>query len=478
MKIQIIDPVDTQIMEVVPEELKWIKDLLSHKATFFIRKQYKSKRKEYRKSLVVGTKKSGYFFPTGFVPKVIKSAKTSNIDLKVEGQSTLEHLVPISKIQVPGKELREDQTRLVTSAIEHQRGVLVSPTGSGKTVLLMALLSAFPGCKILVVTHSKDIVSQTIDELRKHKFKSVGTVLINILITKIVVTTRQSLVEKTKEVEGEPKKKKVLPKVKPQHKAWMRDLKIVIIDECHLAGGFTGQYNAILRSTLASMRIGLTATAPEEEQIAMTLEGMLGPTIDEVTFEEGEELGIIATVKLELLSIPYRSSIADLKVYKDFVRAGLVENRARNRLIIQKAKDLVEEGMSVLIFINNVEPPLAHGDHLMDMADILELEVVFLKGKTETEIRNQVKKEVIDGSIQCVITSKIWKEGVNIPNLGAVILAGGGKAKLSTLQSMGRGLRRVEGKEIAVLVDCLDPYKYLAEHSIQRLQTYHEMGWL
>ena len=86
--------------------------------------------------------------------------------------------------------------------------------------------------------------------------------------------------------------------------------------------------------------------------------------------------------------------------------------------------------------------------------------------------------------MKCAIVTRIWREGINIKSLGSIILAKGGKGSEesggweATLQTIGRCLRKCEGKEYAVVVDILDPYRYLAEHTIERMQVYVKMGWL
>ena len=248
----------------------------------------------------------------------------------------------------------------------------------------------------------------------------------------------------------------------------------MIIDEVHLFGDMDGQYACILRNTLAPMRIGLTATIPpEKERVAMCLEAMVGPVVGEVTFEEGRELEIISEVDLELIPVKVLPSKAQI-TYLEQKRVCLEENKSRNRLVITKAKELVASGRTVLIFIT----ALTHGDALMDMADLLDLEAVFIEGLTDKDLRTQIKARFNAGEVGCVISSRVWREGINIPNLGAVILAGGGKSELSTLQAIGRALRRTSNKKRAVVVDFLDGYRWLAEHTVQRLNAYQKHGWL
>lgn len=475
MKIRILDPIDCEVEQATKDELAWLRSLLSYPTEFYIKKQFGSVRKEGRTSAVVKVKGRNQFFLVGFLPRVRAAAQTKGIELEIEGE--LERLAPSAEPMVAGKELRPDQIRFIQAAVEQQRGVLLAPTGSGKTVVLMGLLSCFPGTKALIITHTKDIVSQTVHELRDHGFPSVcqpsqG----DCLMGRIAVATRQSLVET---VDRKKQGGNKYPKVKEHHQEWMRDLDILIIDEVHLFGSRVSQYSTILRSTLAPVRLGLTGTAPKNAQIASAMEGALGPTIEEVTYEEGVELDILANVKLELLPVPYRSRLngaatSDLRTYREFLHHGLITNRTRNRIIIGKASQLVDKGLTVLIFINELD----HGNQLLEMAQLFDLETVFLEGATDGNVRDHYKRQLMDGKIRCVISSKIWREGINIPNLGAVILASGRKAELSVLQSIGRGMRKSAGKEKAVIVDLLDPYRFLAEHTVHRLSVYAQHGWL
>jgi len=54
----------------------------------------------------------------------------------------------------------------------------------------------------------------------------------------------------------------------------------------------------------------------------------------------------------------------------------------------------------------------------------------------------------------------------------------GGKEEKGVIQSIGRGLRITENKTTVKLVDMLDPYPYLAEHAIERIQVYINQGWI
>ena len=97
---------------------------------------------------------------------------------------------------------------------------------------------------------------------------------------------------------------------------------------------------------------------------------------------------------------------------------------------------------------------------------------------TNSDEREEIRSSLNKSKYDCVISTSVWREGVDIPNLDCVINACGGKSEIMTLQAIGRGLRKTDDKEEVIIIDFLDPYKYLALHTIQRLQIYVNSGWL
>ena len=85
MRLRILDPVDVKVLESTKEELAWLKRLLSHRAIFFISKQYGGEQKEYNKThLWKVLKVPGWYFPAGFLPRVVQAAGKKGIDLFIE----------------------------------------------------------------------------------------------------------------------------------------------------------------------------------------------------------------------------------------------------------------------------------------------------------------------------------------------------------------------------------------------------------
>jgi superfamily II DNA or RNA helicase len=220
----------------------------------------------------------------------------------------------------------------------------------------------------------------------------------------------------------------------------------------------------------------LTATPPSDQHKLLFVEGYLGPMIAELTIEEGMKMGIIARPIIDLIPVPYITRIGELKSYRDIYRQGIIENKTRNHLILEYAFDAVDKELSVLILTGKETD---HGHILKQMAaDAFDREVAFLYGLTSKEERTEYKNRLKSRELKIAIANIIWYEGVNIPPIDIIINAEGGRASGKTLQKVGRGLRTAEGKDKLIIVDFLDPYKYLSHHCVLRLNTYAEQGWL
>jgi len=72
----------------------------------------------------------------------------------------------------------------------------------------------------------------------------------------------------------------------------------------------------------------------------------------------------------------------------------------------------------------------------------------------------------------CIAISKIFSTGISIKNIHYIIFAAGGKSKIKTLQSIGRGLRVHENKDILTIIDLVDELIYGGKHFLKRQEFY------
>jgi len=453
MRIDILDAVTAKVLEATQEEMKELISLLSFKAEYYKPARYGMEKKEYQKCMVG---KATRIFYTGLVQRVFDHF--TRIGGHVDIVGSVHWLASGSEPHLNGLTLRDFQEQLVNKALLAQRGVILSPTGSGKTVIAAAILSCFPERRFLFLTSRLDLIKQTEEEFKRFGLKDVQTFTGgNKRIGNITIATTQSLARM------DPKKYNHL-------------FDGVIIDEVHHVSSTSTQVAKILSVLPCPIRIGLTATLPLDNPEALfCIEGLVGPVIGEMTVEDGVERGYLAKPKITLIDVPMAVHVEKLRTYQDIYQKGIVESRMRNHLIAQAVAERADAGKSVLILVNKIE----HGEILHEA--LLKKGVasaVFIQGATETDARALVKDALNKKHSRCVIATVIWREGVNIPSLDTVIPAGAGKSEIATVQAVGRGLRTTTEKETVEVIDFLDHGKYLAAHSINRLAVYVANGWL
>jgi superfamily II DNA or RNA helicase len=155
----------------------------------------------------------------------------------------------------------------------------------------------------------------------------------------------------------------------------------------------------------------------------------------------------------------------------------LISNQNRNRFIRNLAISL---GTNTLILYQMVEK---HGQILYN--DILEKangrKVFFIHGKVDTDDREEVRRIMeIENDAIVVASFGTFSTGINIRNLHNVIFASPSKSRVRNLQSIGRGLRQSEGKEMATLYDIADDMRYkkhmnfTLKHFVERVKIYNE----
>lgn len=449
--IKILDSVHCQIVN--KRDIQLLRPYFKYEVVYYRKAHFQRKRKVYFKHLI-GT--NGLFL-TGFKQRVNKIGGQLNIPIE-----WIDNNGPVVKHdqfnpELPGITFRQDQYDLIQAAVSEQRGVLQSPTGSGKTIVALGIMSCYPKSKILFLCHTVTLITQTMEELKRFGFKDIGVIGDSEKHWgRITVATVQSLARLSSDEYA--------------------DVDIIIHDEAHHCSSFSCGSAKILGRSLAPIKIGFTATMPYLDEAKLALEGFIGPKIGEITVKELVDIGKLAKPKIKLVPVPYNSILGLETRYKDIYTKAIVQNKARNRLITKQTQDRITNGNTVLIIVKDI----AHGDELIGLFEKIygNTSVVFIQGSTEGQQREMVRKAFTEKRIKCVIATAIWKEGVNIPSLDCVIVAAGGKSEIATLQAIGRGLRTTDDKKEVEIIDFLDRYKYLASHCVERLSFYVEQGWL
>lgn len=444
--------------EVSKEDHKLIRPPLSYLHVWYQQQDHGRVRKEtwvasskYLKSREV------YHFHTGLLQRVRNFCVEKSIGIKLEGPPIL-RIPPIREIKVPGYDLRPDQIDLVNLACRRQRGYIIAPTRTGKTVVMMGIISKFPDETTLVLCHSKSIVSQT-----KERFEEVFTEKIGFIgqqrfeLSRITVGTIQSAI-------------KHLPPDKLE-----KFYDIVIVDETHHVSSFDGMYAQFFEGILSPVRLGFTATEPTRAVAKLALQAFTGPKIGEVTMDEAIELGLIVKPKIRVLKIPKNIRIHELRSWKRAYEEGIVNNRSRHRMVWEEVRKYLEDGKTVLILVRLLE----HGRLMQEIGKAMGIESEYIHGAVAGDVRDAVQKAFNVKYVKCVIATAAWKEGIDIPTLDVVFNAAGGKDELPTIQSTARCLTKTDEKHQAIIHEVFDESnRYLTDHFAHRMYTYAKKGWL
>jgi superfamily II DNA or RNA helicase len=223
----------------------------------------------------------------------------------------------------------------------------------------------------------------------------------------------------------------------------------------------------------AYYRYGITATTDKRHDSAdMEYYGLLGERLSRISASDLIETGYIspATVIFQRWGyMPFYGSVKFQGV-GGVEDQALVYNHQRNTQICDDILNALGEGRRVMVMVRRLD----HGKLLKQILESRISENVRMEWvHGEHPEKAKIIEEFRDKKIQILIAqNQLLSEGVDIPDVSAVVMAAGGKSAIKTIQSIGRGIRKAEGKVNLVVYDYADEGRYIQEHALQRLNTY------
>jgi superfamily II DNA or RNA helicase len=263
-------------------------------------------------------------------------------------------------------------------------------------------------------------------------------------------------------------------------KEYFAQFDYIIGDEAHL---FKAQsLTTILTSCVnAKYRIGLTGTLDGTKTHKLVLEGLFGTVKKVITTRELIDKQQVSDFEIKCLVLKHDDEtclqLKD-KTYQEEIQY-LIANENRNKFIKNLAVSL---GNNTLILYQMVDK---HGQILYDMIkntkNIGNRKVFFVHGGTDTADREEIRRIMeIENDAIVVASFGTFSTGINIRNLHNIIFASPSKSRIRNLQSIGRGLRKSDNKEKAVLYDIADDLRYkkhmnfTLKHFVERVKIYTE----
>jgi superfamily II DNA or RNA helicase len=245
-------------------------------------------------------------------------------------------------------------------------------------------------------------------------------------------------------------------------------MELVILEEAHEASG--NSYYEILRHCKnAHYRLALTATPmmKDSQESNMRLMACSGPIAIKVSEKTLIERGILARPYFKYLPLARKPD----KLYRhtgwqSAYRIGIVENEWRNRAIVAECVKMARWGLTSMVLVQQV----AHGDTLQALMAAVGLRVEYIAGEDDHPARKAALARLERGDIDVLIGTNILDVGVDVPAVGHICLAAGGKAEVSLRQRIGRGLRaKKSGPNVAFITDFADDFnEHLKRHALQR----------
>jgi len=409
----------------------------------------------------------------GLLDKVVSWAKKS--DYKVEFKHNKFYGDPFEENENISKEgikdyinsickysPRDYQIDGVYDALKYNRKLLISPTGSGKSLMIYSLVRYYAdkGLNTLIIVPTTSLVSQIYKDFEDygwdvnehcHQIYSGKEKQTNKSVT---ISTWQSLYK--------------------MDRKFFSAFDVVIIDECHLARSksITG---IMTKMDGTKYRYGFTGTLDGSQTHKWVLEGLFGPSYKVTQTKELIEKGHLSKLDIKVLLLKHDPQRFD--EYEDEIQY-LINHEKRNKFIKNLTLDL--KGNSLVLF-NRVE---THGQPLYELINSSasdERKIFFVHGGVDAEEREQVR-EITEKEDNAIIVASYgtFSTGINIKNLHNVIFASPSKSRVRNLQSIGRVLRTSVSKTKAILYDIADDttYKskknYTLNHLVERIRIYNE----
>ena len=381
---------------------------------------------------------------------------------------------------LPGITLFPHQVIGIRKALLYKVGVLEMATSSGKTFTFIATIKWIlenekSDAKFLVVVPSEFLLEQTYKNFLKVGFnedqiglfygkrKELKQITIGVINSINLAFKREDL----------------------NFFNWHKDLYGLILDEFH-RGRSDSYKKLVLNSMHAEYILGYTGS-PFKESVETNfgdaiIQAISGGIIYRVTFPYLVKAGLISRmyVYFEKLSGQFNQFPTNWNsVYEKYV----VENKERNEKIIEWIRFFQEWKVPTLVLVQR----LAHGKKLLNRLNDDKSVCIFGGGECYIcehgglvnigEIDySELKRKVENREILTIIASQVMDEGVDLPEVGAVIMAGAGKSSIKLKQRIGRGARK-GSTGVSFLLDFKDiGHVYLYAQYKKRKKLYQEQA--
>ena len=445
---------------------------------------YNSDDEELASILFYDEETSHYYIVRGLLPVLLKEAASIGIPCTNEVPETEISLVypEIDKDILEGISLRDYQLEGISSALAHKKGIIQVHTGGGKTEMMIGVSSYLldnSDMHILICVPTTNLLYQTYERMMKRGIRKEDVSLLgdgNSVdpTRRILISTVQSAYKKLDN--------------SPEYMQWLAHVGCLMMDEAHHSKCRT--WSTLIDRVSPEYLLGFTAEPFHKDKDHMVsdlvLRGLLGPIIHRITMDYLIQHGYLAKPYVLAVDTNYSGNLYTVVNWAVVNKSGIVQNKLRNELIKDISVFLINKKKNPLLLVQQI----AHGQELAKLISKSGYNVYMMTGgmkiavyrdgdiiETYTDSENLVLKKFNEGNIDALIGTSTLDEGADIPSLSSVILAGGGKGRLRTVQKIGRSLRPKAGDNTAIIIDFRDRFNVVTHSQFKKRKAlYDELG--
>jgi superfamily II DNA or RNA helicase len=425
----------------------------------------------------------GNTFHAGLTQRVAEHLESQGVKVSISGWEEREHIdvsdFPEDYLAPAIPKLWEHQMDAIRAILANSRGIIKSPTGSGKTAIIAAgakYLWDFHDMRSLVIVPKKGLLHQTVKEFER-MFN--GDIEVGILgdglrkVCPITVGTAQTVIKfqpSTKKVKGRTQRIPADPDIRDV----VRNYEVLWLDETHRASSDSWQKIAL--ASRAKRRYGLSGTPKKGDEISdLKMVGATGRNLIDVPSDILIQKKLSSKPKIVMMMSDEASGekLFSKMPYRDAYDAGIVENHTHNQAVIDCVCWLVDNSRQTLLLCRRKQ----HFRHLSDLLDSAGIAHYAVWGDTATEDRDLAKKALKEKQVPVVLATTIWDEGEDVPSIDAIVLAEGVKVSTNALQRIGRGMRKGGDNEVWVVDFAPTNHPTFLDHAAERCEAYEREGY-
>lgn len=419
----------------------------------------------------------GYFL-LGLLSKVEDFLKLHKVEYTLTDNR--KKIIPVAKIDLTSKlELlglipRIYQTKIVNAALSNTKGIVRACTGSGKS-LCAAMITAEINKPTIIYVIGLDLLKQFHDLFTSIFDEPIGYIgngvcdihRINIASVWTISSALKIKVKPSMQDDEDDEKELEPNQIQSQNIVKMLEkTKLHIFDESHVIT--TDTIKQIFKKIDPEYIYGFSGTPFRDDGSDLLINSILGEQIINVPASELITDGYLAQPIIKFVKVPKLFIAGGSTNYQTVYKEYVTENIIRNKLIVENTKDLLTKNYQVLVLFKHIK----HGKNLCELFDEEGVSYEYLSGTDSLENRTAVKDNLLSHKSNLVLASSIYDIGVDISSLSALVLSGGGKSSIRTLQRIGRVIRKYKTKKHVAIVDFYDDVRFLKGHSKKRFQIY------